>query len=245
MPKNPAYNPSLNLIKGEPDKKKIKRTTIDRAKYKDVLAKPFDTMLSDNTESFIPEVMGNQGYGYESGTIKGKDLVYKKDNNYYLYNEAADGSGKMSYGFTNIGDLSAPASNQTVTPRTTITPTVTPAPTVKQMPIDPMKVEGFNGMLKTDVQQFKKGGTVKGYFNGTTPAGIQYMDTPDPTMDTNVTGYQANMNKVNAQNAAKQQQKIDKANRNAQIKQGADTAALALVSALRLGAFLAPVAIAN
>lgn len=218
MPKVPAYNRSLNLVKGEPDRKKIKPTTIDRAKYQSILDKPMnsgDNLYSNDKNSFVSDVLGTQGFNYYSGTINGKDAVYKKGNNYYMYNERPESDGATGYGLVNIGDLSEP--KQTVVQDTVVAP--------KVMPVDPMKVEGFNGMLKTDVQQFKSGGKVKGYFNGTTGSGIQSMDVDDPTMDTNVTGYAAAMQKANAKNAAKQQEKAAK---DANIRAGANTAGRAL-----------------
>jgi len=153
MPKTPAYTPSLNLVKGEPDKKKIKPTTIDRAKYQKILDGPLeggDNFVSSDLNALTPAQLEPSGFNYYSGTIKGKDAVYKKGNNYYLYNEKPSvNGGGSAYGFVNIGDLSVPTS------------TTTAAPTVKQMPIDPMTVEGYNGMQPKIVEQYNKGGDVK------------------------------------------------------------------------------------
>jgi len=207
MPKVPAYNRSLNLVKGEPDKSKIKKTTIDRAKYQSILDKPInvgDNLYSTDKNSFVPDVLSTQGFNYHSGTINGKDAVYKKGNNYYMYNERPEDGGSMGYGLVNIGDLSEPKIQPIQD--TTVVP--------KQMPIDPMKVEGFNGMQSPIVQQFNKGGKVKGYALGTTDEGVE------PT-----TGYQSAIAAANAKNNA---DAVNKANRNANIKQGTNVAGRAL-----------------
>ena len=159
MPKVPAYKRGVSLVKGEPDRKLIKPTTIDRAKYQSILDKPLNTgdnFVTSDPNSFVPDVMATQGFNYHSGTVKGKDLLYKKGNNFYLYNEQPGDGGASNYGLVNIGDMSEP--------KVQTAPTVTTTPAV--MPVDPMKQEGFNGMLKAQTIQYKNGGKVKGYFGG-------------------------------------------------------------------------------
>ena len=227
MPKVPAYKRGVSLVKGEPDRKLIKPTTIDRAKYQSILDKPLNTgdnFVTSDPNSFVPDVMATQGFNYHSGTVKGKDLLYKKGNNFYLYNEQPGDGGASNYGLVNIGDMSEP--------KVQTAPTVTATPAV--MPIDPMKQEGFNGMLKAQTIQYKNGGKVKGYFDGTTDDGVvpQYNLTTKaqgPIIQT--TGSAPSVTPITSEYqsaiTAAQQKNLDKqkkAAQNAKIKQGADTA---------------------
>lgn len=221
MPKVPAYDRSLNLVKGEP-KGKIKKTTIDRAKYQDILDKPLDAgqdnLVANDPESLVPEILGPQGFNYYSGTIKGKDAIYKKGNNYYMYNEKPNEKNGSSYGLVNIGDLSEP---KIQLPQDSI-------PTVKPQIIDPMKVEGFNGMLAPRVEQYKNGGKVKGYYNGGDTEYDSGMSTDASLSPSPNSTYSSAISAANQRNLDKQNLKKDNTQRNANIRTGANVAGRAL-----------------
>lgn len=214
MRKAPCYS-SGGKIKGDP--KNPTKTTIDRSKYTKQLSAPIEgtgtNVVGENQDNFSPEVLKNMGYEYVSGTMAGKDIVYKKGDNYHLYNEQPN-AAQNKYGLINIGNPYAVQTTATPPPTTTQAGTTQPAPIAR--PIDPNKkpldfsnpnliydpnTGGYKNnvtgaMIQPIVEQYKNGGKVKplskyyaaggsiGY-NEKFQAANQYTPEQNPVQDPN------------------------------------------------------------
>lgn len=215
-------------LKGDPNKPT--KTTIDRSKYAAILNKPIDgtndNYVANDQSALNPAVLGPNGYQYVSGTMGGKDIVYKKGNNYFLYNEQPN-AAENKYGLTNIGNPYAPASTNTPAPLKTSGQKVAPAVDPNRKPlnlsnpnvtVDPNTGNYYNPLngtqIKPIVEQYKQGGTVKGYALGD--------EVTEPTLGTD---YSSAFARVNREEAAKKEATQQaKQNKNAQYAQYAGNA---------------------
>lgn len=192
-------------IKDDPKK------PIDRSKYAEALNRPIGSnkgdILSADRNGLSPDVLKINGYQLYSGT--GKDAIYQKNGNYFLYNEQPDSPGNK-YGLTNIGNPFAPEALQTSGQK--VAPVIDPnrKPLNLSNPnitTDPNTGNTYNPItgtqIKPIVEQYKKGGPVKGYDDGVT-------DLPDPDKGT-TNDYAAAIARINAK---KQQQPVPQKTKN-------------------------------
>lgn len=170
-------------IKGDPNKPV--KSTIDRSKYQSILSKPLqggDNVVGDSQGALNPEILKGMGYDYVGGTLGGKDIVYRKGNNHFIYNEKPNDPSGNKYGLVQIGDpyaqTSAKPTAAPVSTNTSPTPQIDPnrKPLNLSNPnliTDPNKIDPngnpayYNNVtgaqIKPIVQQYKAGGSIKSY----------------------------------------------------------------------------------